>query len=248
MFEYRPTPDFLANKIILVTGASSGLGRAAALAYAQHGATLILLGRNEAKLNAVYDEIEAYGGKQPAVMVLDLLKADDNSYQEVATTIANEFGLLDGLLHSAGTMSQVLPLEHVTLESWEQQLKVNLTASYALTRHCLPLLRRADSASVVFTSSTAGREIRAYWGPYAIAKHGVENLMQLFHDELHSTSNIRVNSLNPGPCATALRRVAFPSEDPALRPRPEMLMAPYLYLMGDDSRTENGRQFSSQQA
>jgi NAD(P)-dependent dehydrogenase (short-subunit alcohol dehydrogenase family) len=246
MFEYQPSANFLDNKIILITGAGSGLGRAAALGYAQHGATLILLGRNEARLNNVYDEIEAAGGKQPAVMVLDLLKADDNSYQEVATTIAEEFGRLDGLLHSAGTMSAVLPLEHVTLESWEQQLKVNLTASYALTRHSLPLLRRAEHASVIFTSSTAGREIRAYWGPYAIAKHGIENLMQLFHEELHSTSNIRVNTLNPGPCATALRRVAFPAEDPASRPTPEMLLAPYLYLMGDDSRHENGRQFSSQ--
>ena len=246
MFEYRPPANFLENRNILVTGASSGLGRAAALSYASHGATVILLGRNETRLNAVYDEIEAAGGAQPAVMVLDLLKADDNSYQEVATTIAEEFGRLDGLLHSAGTMSQVLPLEHVTLESWEQQLKVNLTASYALTRHCLPLLRNAASASVIFTSSTAGREMRAYWGPYAIAKHGVENLMQLFHEELHSTSTIRVNSLNPGPCATALRRVAFPSEDPALHPQPEMLMAAYLYLMGNDSRHENGCRFSSQ--
>ncbi len=246
MFEYQPSANFLDSKIILVSGASSGLGRAAALCYAQHGATLILLGRNEAKLNIVYDEIEAAGGKQPAVMVLDLLKADDNSYQEVATTIAEEFGRLDGVLHSAGTMSPVLPLEHVTLESWDQQLRVNLTASYALTRHCLPLLRRAAAASVIFTSSTAGRELREYWGPYAIAKHGIENLMQLFHAELHSTSNIRVNTLNPGPCATALRRVAFPSEDPAMRPQPAALMAPYLYLMGDDSRADNGRQFSSQ--
>jgi NAD(P)-dependent dehydrogenase (short-subunit alcohol dehydrogenase family) len=194
----------------------------------------------------VYDHIESQGWAQPAVMVLDLLKADDNSYQEVAATIATEFGRLDGLLHNAGVISQALPLEHTTMESWDQLLRVNLTAPYALTRHCLPLLRQAKQASVIFTSSAAGRELRAYWGPYAIAKHGVENVMQLFFDELHNTSNIRFNSLNPGPCSTALRRVAFPSEDPASRPQPEELMPLYLYLMGADSIHQNGKQFSAQ--
>jgi NAD(P)-dependent dehydrogenase (short-subunit alcohol dehydrogenase family) len=246
LFEYDAAIDLLHNKTILVTGAGSGLGRAAALAYAHHGATVVLLGRNEAKLNVTYDEIEKAGYPAPAVMVLDLLKADDNSYQEVATTLAEEFGQLDGILHSAGIISPTLPLEHTTLESWDQLLRVNLTAGFALTRCCIPLLRRATRASVIFTSSTAGREMRAYWGPYAIAKHGVENLVDLFHQELHTTSNIRVNSLNPGPCATALRRVAFPSEDPRSRPAPADLMPLYLYLMGDQSAHESGKQFSAQ--
>lgn len=246
MFEYQAPPDLLADKTVLVTGASAGLGRAAALSYARLGATVILLGRNEDKLNAVYDAIEAAGGKQPAVMVLDLLKADDNSYQEVAMTLASEFGRLDGILHSAGVISQPLPLEHTTLETWDKLLRINLIAGFALTRHCLPLLRNAAQASVIFTSAAAGREIRAFRGPYAIAKHGVENLVSLFHAELHSTTRIRVNSLDPGPCATALRRVAFPAEDPATKPKPEDLMPLYLYLMGDDSAHENGKQFSAQ--
>ena len=104
----------------------------------------------------------------------------------------------------------------------------------------------AQQASVIFTSSTAGRELRAYWGPYAIAKHGVENVMQLFFDELRNTSHIRFNSLNPGPCSTALRRVAFPSENPASKPTPDQLMPLYLYLMGADSLHEKGKQFSAQ--
>jgi len=246
MFQYHAKPDLLRDKTILVTGAGSGLGRAAALSYAHHGATVILLGRNEHKLNAVYDEIEAAGGQQPAVMVLDLLKADDNSYQEVATTLAQEFGKLDGLLHSAGLLTSLLPLEHTPLESWEQVLRVNLTASFALTRHCLPLLKQAPTASVIFTSSTAGRGVYPFWGAYTIAKHGVEDLMQLFHAELANTSKVRVNTLNPGPCATALRRVALPTEDPAQLPTPDQLMAAYLYLMGDDSLHENGKQLSAQ--
>jgi NAD(P)-dependent dehydrogenase (short-subunit alcohol dehydrogenase family) len=179
-------------------------------------------------------------------MVLDLLKANDNSYQEVATTIAEEFGRLDGLLHSAGLLTPLLPLEYTPLESWDQVLRVNLTAPFALTRHCLPLLRQAPQASVVFTSSTSGRGLYPYWGAYNISKRAVENLMELFHAELATTSKIRVNTLNPGKCATALRRVALPAEDPATLPKPEDLMAAYLYLMGDDSTHENGKQFSAQ--
>jgi NAD(P)-dependent dehydrogenase (short-subunit alcohol dehydrogenase family) len=123
---------------------------------------------------------------------------------------------------------------------------VNLTAAFALTRACLPLLQQAPQASVVFTSSKEGRETRAFWGPYAIAKHGVEALMEIFHHELATTSRIRVNSLNPGPCATALRKVVFPSEDPASVAQPDELMPLYLYLMGDDSLHENGGRFDAQ--
>ncbi|HWK55064.1 MAG TPA: YciK family oxidoreductase [Hyphomicrobiales bacterium] len=246
MFTYTPTPDFLRDRIILVTGAGSGLGRAAALDYARHGATLLLLGRDEAKLDAVYDAIEAEGGTEPAIFVMDLERAGENDYFELANLIHQEFGHLDGLLHSAGVFAPILPLEHHTLESWQRLLQVNLTAGFALTRACLPLLRAGQNASVIFTSSTAGRELRAYWGGYAIAKHAVENLAQMFHLELENTSAIRVNTLNPGPCATALRRVGFPAEDPSTLPRPEALMAPYLYLMGDDSLHERGKQFSAQ--
>lgn len=246
MFQYQAPANLLQDKTILVTGAGSGLGRAAALAYARHGASVILLGRNEKKLNAVYDEIEAAGGKQPAVMVLDLLKANDNDYQEVAETIGSEFGRLDGLLHSAGMLTPLLPLEFTPLESWDQVLRVNLTAPFALTRHCLPLLKLARQASVIFTSSTAGRKVYPFWGAYTIGKCALENMMELFHAELHSTSRVRVNTLNPGACATALRRVALPSEDPSTLPQPHELMSAYLYLMGDDSLLENGKQFSAQ--
>ena len=246
MFTYSARPDLLTGKTILVTGASSGLGRAAALSYARHGATVLLLGRNLDKLERVYDEIETAGGPQPALMRLDLETAGEAEYQEVADIVANEFGQLDGLLHSAAVSASILPLQFVTLSSWNKLLQVNLTAAFALTKACLPVLQQAPHASVVFTSSRAGRETRAYWGPYAIAKHGVETLMEIFHHELATTSRIRVNSLNPGPCATALRKVIFPSEDPADAVQPETLMPLYLYLMGDDSLHENGGRFDAQ--
>jgi NAD(P)-dependent dehydrogenase (short-subunit alcohol dehydrogenase family) len=246
MHDYQAPPDLLRDRTILVTGAGSGLGRAAALCYARHGATVILLGRNLAKLEQTYDAIEASGGPEPALITLDLETAGDAEYLELANTLAANFGRLDGLLHSAGVASAVLPLQHLRLDTWCRLLQVNLTAAFALTRYCLPLLQVAPHGSVIFTSARAGREIRAYQGAYAIAKHGVEALMRMFHQELASTSGVRVNSLDPGPCATALRKVAFPAEDPATLPAPESLMALYLYLMGDASLHENGRQFTAQ--
>jgi NAD(P)-dependent dehydrogenase (short-subunit alcohol dehydrogenase family) len=246
MFQYQAAPDLLRDKIILVTGAGSGLGRAAALAYARHGATVLLLGRNEARLNAVYDIIEAGGYAEPALFLLDLERADENNYFELANLIHDEFGRLDGLLHNAGVFAPILPLEHHSLESWQRMLQVNLTAPFALTRACLPLLRSAAAASLLFTSSAAGRELRAYWGGYAVSKHAVENLADIFHLELENTTRIRVNTLNPGPCATALRKIGFPAEDPSKLPQPDDLMPLYLYLMGDESKDERGKKFSAQ--
>lgn len=246
MFTYQARPDLLQGKTMLVTGAGSGLGRAAALSYAQHGATVLLLGRNLEKLEQTYDVIDAAGAPQPGMMTLDLETAGEAEYQEVANIIAGEFGKLDGLLHNAGVTAAMLPLQFVTLGSWNKLLQVNLTAAFALTKVCLPALQLAPNASVIFTSSRAGRETRAYWGPYAVAKHGVETLMEIFHHELATTSRVRVNSLNPGPCATALRKVIFPAEDPATLPQPDTLMPLYLYLMGDDSLHESGKQFEAQ--
>ncbi|HEY0962641.1 MAG TPA: YciK family oxidoreductase [Pseudomonadales bacterium] len=246
MFTYTPRADLLAGKTILVTGAGSGLGRAAALSYARHGATVLLLGRKLEKLEETYDAIEEAGGPEPALMTLDLETAREEEYQEVANIVANEFGKLDGLLHSAGVSAPVVPLQFVTLTSWNKLLQVNLTAAFALTRACIPVMQQAPHASLIFTSSKAGRETRAFWGPYAVAKHGIEALMEIYHHELATTSRIRVNSLNPGPCATALRKVIFPAEDPANAVQPETLMPLYLYLMGDDSLHENGGRFDAQ--
>ena len=246
MLDYIAKPLCLKGKNILVSGAGSGLGQAAALAYARHGAQVILLGRTESKLDATYDQIVAEGGAEPVQVVLDLQRASEQDYQEVTQVLTSEIGQLHGLLHSAAVSAPALPLQYHNLGTWNQLLQVNLTASFALTQCCLPLLQQAEHASVVFTSSRAGRETRAFWGAYSISKHGVEALMQIFAEELGTTTSIRVNSLNPGPCATDLRRVIFPSEDPAKVPQADTLMPVYLYLMSDDSLHENGQRFSAQ--
>lgn len=246
MFDYQAPPRLLENRIVLVTGAGDGIGRAAALSYAAHGATVILVGRTLEKLEKVYDEIEDAGGAQPAIMPMDLAKATDNDFQQLAQGVENEFGKLHGILHNAGTLGLRTPIQAYPLSTWEEVLRVNLTSAFGITRHLLGQLQLAEDASVIFTSSTVGRTPRAYWGAYAVAKAGLEALMQVLHQELEKTSKVRVNSVNPGATRTRMRVKAFPAENPETLPRPEELMNLYLYLMGPDSLDVSGRQFDAQ--
>ena len=241
MKNYLPPKDLLANRVILVTGASSGLGRAASLAFARHGATVALLARDEAKLEAVYDEIVAAGGPEPAMFPFDLAVADDRGLETLAGTIAHHLKRLDGVLHSAHKFYTLTPLELETLEQWQAIMRVNLIAPFALTRACLPLLRQAPDASVVFTGETHGHQPAAYWGGYAVAKSGLETLTRIWADELGTEENLRINTLIPGQVATTLRSRTHPGLDPDSLPSNDDLMPWYLYLMGADSRTVRGQ-------
>jgi NAD(P)-dependent dehydrogenase (short-subunit alcohol dehydrogenase family) len=244
--DYQPAPDLLAGKTILVTGAGDGIGRAASLAYAAHGATVILLGRTENKLEAVYDEIESAGYAKPALVVMDLATADEEKCLHLAEALAGEFGHLDGLLHNASVLGERRPIESATYSAWEEVMQVNVNGAFLLTRYLLPLLQAAPSASVVFTSSGVGHRGRAYWGAYAVSKFATEGLMQVLADELENTSNIRANSLNPGATNTAMRRTAYPAEKPTDNPAAEDIMGTYLFLMGADSAGITGKAFSAQ--
>ncbi len=239
--EYNPAPDLLAERVILVTGAGDGLGRAAARAYARHGASVILLGRTVAKLEKVYDEIIADGGPQPAITPLDLARASNADYANLEKAIDKEFGRLDGLLHSAAELGALTPLELYEPETWTRVVQVNLNAPYLITRTCLELLKRSQDASVIFSSSDVARHARAYWGAYAVAGGGLERVMEIWADELELNTRIRFNSLDPGAVATALRAYAYPAEDPHRHPKPEQAMGLYLYLMGPDSRGITGK-------
>ena len=246
MHSYQPPRDLLAGRVILVTGAGDGLGRAAALAYARHGASVILLGRTVVKLEKVYDEIEQQGGPQPAIMPMDMAKAGIDAYRQTAEAVETEFGRLDGLLHNAAYLGALTPFSLYSLEMWPQVMQVNLTAAVLLTRACLPLLEKSADASIVFTSDDVGRSGRAYWGAYSVSKFAIEGLMQLLAVELADTTPIRVNSLNPGAVRTALRARAYPGENPAILPAPEQVMAVYLYLMGRDSAGVTGQALNAQ--
>ncbi len=242
---YNPASNLLAQRVILVTGAGDGLGRAAALAYARHGASVILLGRTVSKLEKVYDEIVAAGGPKPAITPMDLARATYDDYENLSRMTDKEFGRLDGLLHSAAELGTLTPLELYQPELWIRVVQVNLNAPYLMPRLCLGLLKRSEDASVIFSSSDVARHGRAYWGAYAVAGGGLERLMQIWADELETNTRIRFNSLNPGAVATTLRARAYPGELPTLHPGPEEVIAPYLYLMGPDSRGITGKAFDA---
>jgi len=242
---YCPAPDLLRGKTILVTGAGDGIGRAAALSYAAHGATVILLGRTESKLEQVYDEIEQGGGPRPALVELDLATATEDNVIHLADGLAGEFPQLDGLLHNAGILGERRPIESTAYDSWQRVMQVNVNAQFLLTRHLLPLLQAAPSSSIIFTSSGVGRKGKAYWGAYAVSKFATEGFMQVLASELENTSTVRVNSLNPGPTNTAMRRSAYPAERPTDNPAPAEIMATYLFLMGEDSEGITGRAFDA---
>ena len=171
----------------------------------------------------------------------DLAAADDRGLETLAGTIAHHLKRLDGLLHSAHLFHSLTPLALQTLEQWQSLMRVNLIAPFALTRACLPLLRQAPDASVVFTGETHGHRPRAFWGGYAVAKSGLETLTRIWADEFDADSTVRANTLIPGQVATTLRARTHPGLAPDTLPQPDDLMPWYLYLMGEDSRAVQGQ-------
>lgn len=242
---YQPPPELLAGRVVLVTGAGDGIGRAAALAYAEHGADVVLLGRTRSKLEAVFDAIEARTDTRPVVVPADLLHIGEEAAAALAEAIRNEYGRLDGILHNAGLLGPRLPVVDYPVQDWEQVMQANVHAAFALTRALLPLLDERDEAAIVFTSSGVGRRGRARWGAYAVSKFAVEGLAQVLASEVEEAGRIRVNVLNPGATRTAMRAGAYPDEDPATLPSPERHMGLYLYLMGPDSKDINGQRFDA---
>jgi NAD(P)-dependent dehydrogenase (short-subunit alcohol dehydrogenase family) len=245
MLEYQAAKDLLNNKTILVTGAGDGIGRAASIEFAKHGATVILLGKTVKKLENVYDEIVNAGYPKPAIVPLDMKGATEQNYIDMADTIAEQFGHLDGLLHNASQLGALGPFEHIDLTSLETILKVNVTAQAIMTKSLLPIMRKAEHASIVFTSSGVGRKGRAYWGPYAFSKFATEGIMQVLADECDNTS-VRVNSINPGATRTEMRAKAYPAEDPQTLKTAEQIMPTYLFLMGNESIDTNGQALNAQ--
>lgn len=242
--DYQAKTTALNNKVILITGAGDGIGRQAALTFAAHGATIILVGRTLAKLEKVYDEIEAKGGPQPALMPLNLESAQEEDYIAIANAVQETFGHLDGLLHNAGELGERTPISNYSMGAWMRCIQVNANAPFLLTKTLLPMLEASDSASVLFTSSSVAFKGRAYWGAYAASKAAQENLMETLADEYEGINRIRFNSINPGGTRSKMRKKAYPAEDPSTIKSPQELMPYYLFLMSDESRGISGHAFN----
>ena len=243
---YTYSPDVLRDRIILITGASDGIGRSLALHAAELGAQVILHGRNVSKLEKVYDEIEALdAAPRPSIAVMDLASADSNAYRSLADGLEQEFGRLDGLVLNASILGDRFSIEQYDAATWQQVMHVNVTSAFALVQVCLPMLQKSADGSVVFTSSGVGRTGRAFWGAYAVSKFATEGLSQVLADE-HRHSNLRINCINPGGTRTNMRLEAFPGEDRDLLKRPEDILPTYIYLLGPDSRDVTGQSLDAQ--
>jgi NAD(P)-dependent dehydrogenase (short-subunit alcohol dehydrogenase family) len=244
--DHVSAPNELSGRVLAITGAGSGLGRAVALAAARQGAQLVLIGRNSQRLETVHAEIAAAGSPEASIAPLDLEKALARDYDTLADALLERYGRLDGLLHSAGILGSLTPIEQYDVPAWCRVLHVNLTAAFALTQVLLPALKKSADAAIVFTASSVGRRGRAYWGAYAVSKFALEGLSQVLAAELENLTHIRVNTLNPGRARTAMRRQAYPAEDVETVPRPEQLTGPYLALLGPASRGITGQAFDAQ--
>lgn len=244
--DYTYPQDVLRERIILITGASDGIGRALALHAAKLGAQVILHGRNVAKLEKVYDEIEATeGAARPSIAVMDLATADSDAYKSLAENLEKEFGRLDGLVLNASILGDRFSIEQYDAAKWQQVMHVNVTSAFALTQVCLPMLHRSDDASIIYTSSGVGRSGRAFWGAYAVSKFATEGLSQVLADEQRD-GTLRVNCINPGATRTNMRLEAFPGEDRDALKTPEDILPTYIYLLGPDSKGVTGKSLDAQ--
>ncbi len=242
--DWEPRETQLQDRVILISGAADGIGRALATSCAAQGAHIVMLDKNVRGLESAYDEIVAAGHPEPALYPLDLKGATPDDYHALAEVLDKEFGRLDGLVNNAAVLGALTPIDSYHDALWFETLQVNLNAPYLLTRACLGLMYRSIDASIIFTSDSTGRRGKAYWGAYGVSKAGLECFMQLLADELEANTSIRVNSIDPGPARTAMRVIAYPAENRKQLSAPADVIKPFLYLLGPDSKGTTGQQFA----
>ena len=243
---YNYPDDILRDRIIMITGSSDGIGKALALHAAKLGAQVVIHGRSVQKLEKIYDAIEEIeSAPRPSIAVMDLESANAESYTTLAQSIESEFGRLDGLVLNASILGERYSIEQYDAVLWQKVMHVNVTSVFAMTQVFLPLLLKSDEPSVIYTSSGVGRTGKAFWGAYAASKFATEGLSQVLADE-HRHGTLRSNCINPGATRTNMRLAAFPAEDRDLLKRPEDILAPYIYLLGPDSKGVTGESFDAQ--
>ena len=247
VYEKEFPSNLLEGKVILISGAGSGIGRQIAKSFSEYGAELILLSKSIDKLETLYDEINQVQVNNLTIHPLDFETADEEDYEDIFNAIRDEHPKIDGLINNAGILGEKKPLEQFNYDSWKKVLKVNLDASFLLTKNLMPLLKNSNNGSIIFTSSGVGRKGKAYWGAYSISKFATEAMMQILSEELENTSSIRVNCVNPGAVRTSMREAAYPAENPESNPLPIEIIKPYLYLISDMSLGVNGQSIDAQE-
>lgn len=235
-----PVEGSLRDRVVLVTGATGGLGRATALAAGRAGATVVLLGRRVRALESLYDELDALGAPTPAVYPMDLAGATPRDHADLAIAVERECGRLDGIVHAAAHFDGLQPFEQQAPEEWARSQQVNVTAPFLLTSACLPLLRQRDDAAVVFVLDDVDRVGRAFWGGYGVAKHALAGLASIVHEETERSS-VRTHALLPGPMRTTLRRAAYYGEDTLGHPDPSEAGEAIAWLLGSDAASVRGK-------
>jgi NAD(P)-dependent dehydrogenase (short-subunit alcohol dehydrogenase family) len=230
-------------RIALVTGASRGIGRAAALALAKSGAHVVALARTQGGLEELDDEIRALRPNEPeATTLVPMDLRDVAAIDRLGEALNRRWGRLDALVGNAGVLGLLTPLHQLDPKTWDDVMAVNVTANWRLIRSVDPLLRRSNAGRVAFiTSGAASRtDLRAYWGPYATSKAALDALARTYAAETVNTSNIRVMLINPGPLRTRMRATAMPGEDPSTLRAPEEL-APKIVEICSPDWAETGK-------
>lgn len=240
----NPLPDnALKDKVILITGVTSGIGRSLSLSAASLGATVILLGKDVKKLEKLYDEIIEQGFPEPAIHPLNLLKLDPDKANDLKNAIQKLYGRLDGIVHNAAEINRLAAIEHYPAWLWQSIMHVNLNTPFLLTQTLMELLKKSSNASIVFPLDNFSIN-NAYWGAYGCAKAGLKSLSEMLISEFDNTPNIRVNNINLHKVNTKLRRRVYPAEDMESLLLPEDTVYPFLYLLSDLSKEVHGQTYS----
>ena len=229
--------NLLIEKNILITGASSGIGKSLSLNLSKFGANVIMLSKNEKALDSIYDEIKEKYNTEPMIIKCDLSRLDENKSQEITDTIEENYLRLDAIIHNAAILEKMSNIENYDLLTWEKVLKVNLTSVFILSKYLIPLMKSALVPRIIFTTSSVGKNGKAFWGAYSVSKAGINALSEILSDELETVSNIKVFNFDPKATQSSMRSLAYPAEDRNSQKKPDSLIEYYLWMLSEKSNS-----------
>lgn len=234
---YLPHKDLLKNRFVVVTGATDGIGKAVSLACAVYGAKLLLLARNEKKLDSLLQTLPWGPANTHQKYVIDFATAEEADYVRFAEYVGTQSSPVDSLVLNAGHIEALQSLRNYPLNTWLHTFTINLYASFMLVKCCIPSLESSADPSIVFSTHDC---TKAYWGAYGVSKAAQLGMMNILADELDGDKPVRVNGVNPAPVRTKLRTANYPGVNPQTLPTPDEVISPYLYFIGPDSKKITG--------